>query len=139
MFICGVIFVLIIQLNTVLSVKMSSTFQLNTGHKIPMIGLGTYLISGQERTNKIIDDALSAGYRLFDTAQMYNNERFLGESFKTMLPKYGLTRQDIFITTKFGMSKTCSFCAFFEKNPTTVLTLSSVRPSVENQNSVISK
>lgn len=64
--------------------------------------MGTYLIQGTEQTNKVIDDALSAGYRLFDTAHMYNNEKYLGQAFKEMLPKHNLTREDIFITTKFG-------------------------------------
>jgi diketogulonate reductase-like aldo/keto reductase len=96
---------------------------LNTGHEVPLIGckyikknlinheqlklfsvltVGTYLIRGTEQTNKVLDEALTAGYRLFDTAHMYNNERFLGQAFKELLPKHKLTRNDIFITTKFG-------------------------------------
>jgi diketogulonate reductase-like aldo/keto reductase len=66
--------------------------------------VGTYLIHG-ERTKKNIDDALAVGYRLFDTAHMYNNERDLGKAFKELLPKHNLTRNDIFITTKFGNSE----------------------------------
>lgn len=62
-------------------------------------------------TNRVIDEALSSGYRLFDTAHMYNNERFLGQAFKDLLPKHNLTRSDIFITTKFGESK----CRLFGK------------------------
>ena len=53
-------------------------------------------------TNKVIDEALTAGYRLFDTAHMYNNERYLGAAFKSQLKKHNLKREDIFITTKFG-------------------------------------
>lgn len=64
--------------------------------------MGTYLIRGTEQTNRVVDEALAAGYRLFDTAQMYSNERFLGQAFKELLPKHNLTRNDIFITTKFG-------------------------------------
>jgi len=64
--------------------------------------VGTYLIKGTEFTNKVVDDALSVGYRLFDTAQNYGNEEFLGVAFKSMLQKHNLTRQDIFITSKFG-------------------------------------
>lgn len=63
------------------------------------------MIKGTELTNKVVDDALSAGYRLFDTAHMYNNEQFLGQAFKELLPKHDLTRNDIFITTKFGKVK----------------------------------
>lgn len=64
--------------------------------------MGTYLIKGTDFTNKVIDEALSAGYRLFDTAHMYSNERFLGVAFKSLLAKHNLKREDIFITTKFG-------------------------------------
>lgn len=67
-----------------------------------LITVGTFLIRGQDLTNKVINDALTAGYRLFDTAQMYNNEKFLGQAFKELLPKFNLKRSDIFIITKFG-------------------------------------
>lgn len=60
------------------------------------------MITGAEKTQEVIDEALSAGYRLFDTAHLYRNERNLGEAFKVLLPKHNLTRNDIFITTKFG-------------------------------------
>ncbi|XP_070506269.1 glyoxal reductase-like [Chironomus tepperi] len=80
---------------------MAEEFTLNTGYKIPMIGLGTYLIKGTDFTDKVVDEALGAGYRLFDTAHMYNNEKYLGAAFKKMLEKHNLKREDIFITTKF--------------------------------------
>lgn len=64
--------------------------------------MGTYLIKGTDFTNKVIVNALSAGYRLFDTAQMYKNEKYLGSALKNSLAKYNLKREDIFITTKFG-------------------------------------
>lgn len=66
--------------------------------------MGTYLIRGTDFTNKVIDEALAAGYRMFDTAHMYNNEIYLGAAFKIMLKKHNLKREDIFITTKFGKS-----------------------------------
>ena len=64
--------------------------------------VGTYLIKGTEFTNKVVDDAISVGYRLFDTAENYRNEEYLGVAFKNSLEKYNLTRKDIFITSKFG-------------------------------------
>lgn len=63
--------------------------------------MGTYLIRGNDETVRVIDNALSAGYRLFDTAHMYGNEKHLGHAFEIVLPKHNLTREDIFITTKF--------------------------------------
>lgn len=67
--------------------------------------MGTYLIQGTKKTNQVIDEALTAGYRLFDTAHMYNNENYLGAAFKELLPKHNLKREDIFITTKIGKFK----------------------------------
>lgn len=75
---------------------------LTTFHSLTV---GTYLIKGTEQTNRVIDEALAAGYRLFDTAHMYSNERYLGQAFKELLPKHNLKRSDIFITTKFGEFK----------------------------------
>jgi 2,5-diketo-D-gluconate reductase A len=63
--------------------------------------VGTYLIQGR-KSNNVIDEALAAGYRLFDSAHMYNNEHDLGKAFKDLLAKHNLARGDIFITTKFG-------------------------------------
>lgn len=64
--------------------------------------MGTFKIETEEKIRKVVDLSLSANYRLFDTAHFYKNEYFLGEAFKDLLPKYNLTREDIFITTKFG-------------------------------------
>lgn len=50
---------------------------LNNGIKIPSIGLGTYGLQGQKGV-KIMQNALQIGYRLFDTAQMYENEKEVG-------------------------------------------------------------
>lgn len=44
---------------------------------------------------------MSAGYRFFDTAHIYNNEADLGNAFKELLCKHNLKREDIFITSKF--------------------------------------
>lgn len=57
---------------------IGGTAKLNTGFSIPMIGLGTYKIVGQDAVTKAVDAALKAGYRLFDTAKYYVNEPELG-------------------------------------------------------------
>ncbi|VDM84467.1 unnamed protein product, partial [Strongylus vulgaris] len=87
---------------------MANTFQavkggvakLNTGFHIPLIGLGTYKITG-DQVKPAVDAALSCGYRMFDTAKYYVNEPELGDALEELLPKYNLKRTDIFITTKF--------------------------------------
>lgn len=75
--------------------------ELNTGYKMPMVGLGTYKITGEETVRAAVDAALKAGYLMFDTAKYYRNERDLGIALEELLPKYNLKREDIFITTKF--------------------------------------
>lgn len=76
--------------------------KLSTGSTIPQLGLGTFKIRGQEIVHGVLDSALAAGYRLFDTASVYRNEEDIGKSLQMLLPQYGLTRQDIFITSKLG-------------------------------------
>ncbi|KAF5273447.1 hypothetical protein FQA39_LY07464 [Lamprigera yunnana] len=76
-----------------------ATYKMLSGHTIPCIGLGTYLIGGRNAT-RVLDDALSLGYRAFDTATMYDNEECLGLIFEQLLPKHNLKRQNIFLTTK---------------------------------------
>lgn len=56
--------------------------KLNTGYEIPLVGFGTYKIVGQDNMNIVIDTALKAGYRHFDTALLYNNEEELGVSLE---------------------------------------------------------
>ncbi|CAI4228029.1 unnamed protein product [Auanema sp. JU1783] len=79
---------------------IGGSFKLNSGFHIPLVGLGTYKITGKDVT-PCVDAALSAGYRMFDTAKYYVNEPELGTALKELLPKYNLTRSDVFITTKF--------------------------------------
>jgi 2,5-diketo-D-gluconate reductase B len=62
---------------------------------IPAIGLGTYLITGQDCI-QIVQQALEVGYRHIDTAQMYNNESEVGEG----ISQSSVDRSDIFLTTK---------------------------------------
>lgn len=75
---------------------------LNTGVQMPLLGLGTYKLVGAEDVHRAVDAALAAGYRAFDSAAVYRNEADLGRALKELLPKYGLTREDVFITSKLG-------------------------------------
>lgn len=61
--------------------------------------MGTYGFDLTE-ISTIVDEALRAGYRLFDSAHLYRNEKELGAAFAEQLPRHNLTRADIFITTK---------------------------------------
>ncbi|CAO4378826.1 unnamed protein product [Caenorhabditis nigoni] len=73
--------------------------KLNTGYECPLVGFGTYKVVG-DQVHRVIDEALKAGYRLFDTAKVYNNEAEIGLALENLLPNHNLKREDVFITTK---------------------------------------
>lgn len=70
-------------------------FTLNNGVQMPIMGFGTWDVRGAEGEHSILD-ALEVGYRLIDTAQMYGNERVIGNAIRHS----GLPREELFITTK---------------------------------------
>uniref|UniRef100_A0A8C6WUM5 Zgc:101765 n=1 Tax=Neogobius melanostomus TaxID=47308 RepID=A0A8C6WUM5_9GOBI len=80
----------------------SPSVRLNTGAQMPLLGLGTYKLVGAENVLQAVDAALAAGYRSFDSAAVYRNEADVGRALKELLPKYGLSREDVFITSKLG-------------------------------------
>lgn len=71
------------------------TIKLNDEAKIPVLGLGTWQMKGDEAV-KAIEDAIEIGYRHIDTAEYYGNHREVGEALK----KSGIKRNEVFITTK---------------------------------------
>ncbi len=58
-----------------------NTIKLNDGNEIPLLGLGTYDIRGED-VNKAIGYAFEAGYRHIDTAKSYYNEEEIGDAIK---------------------------------------------------------
>jgi methylglyoxal/glyoxal reductase len=74
----------------------SETFTLNTGARIPVIGLGVYKAQKGTVTREAVRIALQAAYRHFDTARIYNNEEDVGAAIRST----DLTREDLFVTTK---------------------------------------
>lgn len=68
---------------------------LNNGIKMPMAGIGTFLLTPDEAEASVLS-ALSCGYRLIDTANAYVNEKAVGRAMK----KSGVPREDIFLETK---------------------------------------
>jgi alcohol dehydrogenase (NADP+) len=69
------------------------------GGHIPVLGFGT-LIPDAATTISATRDALEAGFRHFDCAERYRNERQVGEALQTGLASGGIAREDIFVTTK---------------------------------------
>lgn len=72
---------------------------LNNGLKMPMAGIGTFLLSPDEAEASVLA-ALEDGYRLIDTANAYVNEKAVGRAMK----KSGLKREKIFLETKLWPS-----------------------------------
>ena len=68
---------------------------LNNGVKMPMAGIGTFLLTPDEAEASVLS-ALACGYRLIDTADAYVNEKAVGRAMK----KSGVERKDIFLETK---------------------------------------
>ncbi|XP_023023611.2 glyoxal reductase [Leptinotarsa decemlineata] len=97
---CSYLCVVYCQEETILAKDMR--FKLNTGDLMPLIGFGTYQVRGADLIKSTLDYALGSGYRLIDTAAVYRNEEDIGRALKELLPKYNLTRKDIFITTKLA-------------------------------------
>jgi 2,5-diketo-D-gluconate reductase B len=69
------------------------------GARIPLIGLGTWDLRGRTCA-RLVEQALRLGYRHIDTAEMYDNEREVGEGLRGS----GAKRDDVFITTKIWPS-----------------------------------
>src|SRR3954468_20171270 len=65
------------------------------GAKIPAIGLGTWELRGRACA-RLVEQALKLGYRHIDTAQIYENEREVGEALRAS----GVRREEVFVTTK---------------------------------------
>jgi 2,5-diketo-D-gluconate reductase B len=69
------------------------------GARIPLIGLGTWDLRGRVCA-RVVEQALRLGYRHLDTAEMYDNEREVGEGLRAS----GVKRNEVFVTTKIWPS-----------------------------------
>lgn len=74
---------------------LQESFKLSNGVEIPKLGLGTWMIDDSQ-VAEVIREAVKIGYRHFDTAQGYNNERGVGEGIRNC----GIDRKNLFVTTK---------------------------------------
>jgi len=83
------------------------TLTLNDGHTIPQLGFGVFKVEPEE-TSRIVSDALQVGYRHIDTAAIYGNEEGVGAA----LAASGISRSDLFVTTKLWNDKQGTRSAF---------------------------
>ena len=73
---------------------------LNDGTKMPQIGLGVWKANDGEETSNAVHAAIKAGYRLIDTAMVYQNEQTVGQGIRDS----GIAREELFVTTKLWNS-----------------------------------
>ena len=76
--------------------KLTDSFVLSNGVKVPCVGYGTYLTPNGDVARDSVARALEVGYRHIDTAFAYGNESAVGEGIIAS----GIMREDIFVTTK---------------------------------------
>jgi diketogulonate reductase-like aldo/keto reductase len=75
---------------------------LNNGVKMPLLGFGVFQVTDLAECQRAVEDALSVGYRLLDTAASYKNEEAVGRAINNS----GLARNELFVTTKLWVSDT---------------------------------
>ncbi|MBT1002595.1 aldo/keto reductase [Paenarthrobacter sp. DKR-5] len=84
---------------------------LNNGVSIPQLGFGVFQVPPGE-TQKVVEDALEAGYRHIDTAAAYRNEAGVGAAIAAS----GIPREDLFITTKLRNGEQATAAEAFENS-----------------------
>lgn len=77
----------------------TKTVMLNSGYEMPINGIGTYSLHGDECITSV-KSALSGGVRLIDTASAYGNEEEVGQAIRESISEGIIQREDVFVTTK---------------------------------------
>lgn len=80
-----------------MTTSLAPTVPLAHGAQIPLLGLGTWPLQGDDAA-RAVRSAIESGYRLVDTAENYRNEEGVGQGVRDS----GIAREDVFITTKFN-------------------------------------
>jgi diketogulonate reductase-like aldo/keto reductase len=73
----------------------TSTVKLNSGHEMPVIGLGTWQLNDQQAAD-VVKQSIELGYRLIDTSGNYGNQKHVGLGIK----KSSVDREEIFVVNK---------------------------------------
>ncbi|MCR8669862.1 aldo/keto reductase [Agrococcus sp. HG114] len=79
---------------------MPADLPLNDGSALPALGFGLYKVAPDE-TGAVVAAGLEAGYRLIDGAELYGNERELGEALRRAADAPGFDREALTVTSKF--------------------------------------
>ena len=76
---------------------LEKTIKLNSGYEMPILGLGTWTLTGQVCENAVYS-ALKDGYHLIDTAKYYGNEKEVGNGIAKAVKEGICKREEVFIT-----------------------------------------
>ncbi len=79
---------------------MSNTITLNNGIKMPRLGLGVFRVENSSELVNAVKVAIKNGYRSIDGAAIYGNEEAMGEGIRQGIKEAGISREDLFITSK---------------------------------------
>ncbi|KRF53006.1 glyoxal reductase [Bacillus sp. Soil531] len=83
-----------------MSNHLQDTVTLHNGVKMPWLGLGVFKVEEGSELVNAVKTAIVKGYRSIDTAAIYGNEEGVGEGIRQGLKEAGLSREDIFVTSK---------------------------------------
>ncbi len=74
---------------------------INDGNTMPQLGFGVFQVTDLSQAQQAVEDALTVGYRLIDTATAYGNEEAVGAAVKAS----GVPRDQIFLTSKLWVNQ----------------------------------
>lgn len=80
--------------------NLQSKTVLNNGVEMPWFGLGVFKVEDGPELVEAVKLAIKAGYRSIDTAAIYGNEKAVGEGIRAGIKEAGISREDLFITSK---------------------------------------
>ncbi|MFE4570714.1 aldo/keto reductase [Paenibacillus chitinolyticus] len=79
---------------------LQDTTTLHNGVKMPWLGLGVFKVEEGPELVEAVKSAIKNGYRSIDTAAVYGNEEGVGQGIREGLAETGLSREDLFVTSK---------------------------------------
>lgn len=96
----------------------ANIYKLSSGTQIPSVGLGLWQVKDKSECMATVKAGIDTGYTHFDSAQIYQNEQFLGEALKLSSVK----REDVFVTTKIHVGNFLRVKGSFNKSLTKLQT-----------------
>ncbi|MFJ5772348.1 aldo/keto reductase [Psychrobacillus sp. NPDC093180] len=85
--------------------NLQSTAVLNNGVEMPWFGLGVFKVEEGQELVDAVKTAIKHGYRSIDTAAIYGNETGVGQGIREAMEETGITRKELFITSKVWNSE----------------------------------